>query len=238
MSFCFTAGLASRRLFSVAAFGAQQGKQDHFADCVRVSQQHYEPIDADAFARGWRQAMRKRADVIDVHFLRQFQPTFLHLRTETLLLLEGIVQFRKTIRKLHPRYKKFESLRQRRIIRLLLRKRRNSSRKIIDKGWLHQMRLGHCFEEFSDLLFLRESFHISNRHEPLRTRKYVVTLRDCPWSPSRLEIIRRWNRRCRSRPKLQNGFPHGKPFKMPKVDLVFSKFKLRAPADFLRQPAK
>src|SRR5580704_4068061 len=118
MSFCFTAGLVGRRLFSVAAFAAQQGKQDYFADGVRISQEHYKTVDADAFARSRRQAMRKRADVIDVHFLRQFQSSLLYLRAETLLLLEGIVQFRKTIRKLHSRYKKFESLRQRRIIGL------------------------------------------------------------------------------------------------------------------------
>src|SRR3984957_11989308 len=104
---------------------------------MRIGQEHYKTIDAHAFARSGRQAMRKSANVIDVHFLRQFQPSLLHLRAETLLLLEGIVQFRKTIRKLHSRYKKFESLRQRRIIRLLLRKRRDSGRKIIYKGWLH-----------------------------------------------------------------------------------------------------
>ena len=42
---------------ALARFRAQQRKQNHFADRVRIREQHHQPVDSDAFAGRRRQAV-------------------------------------------------------------------------------------------------------------------------------------------------------------------------------------
>jgi len=49
---------------------SHQREQNHVSDRWAIGQEHHEPIDADAFAAGRRQAVLERPDVIFVHRVR------------------------------------------------------------------------------------------------------------------------------------------------------------------------
>ena len=85
-------------------------------------------VDANSFAGRRRQAVRQRANVIHVHFLRRFLPALFHLRAKTPLLVERIVQLREAVGQFHPGDEQLESLGKRRIVGFWFRKRRNRRR--------------------------------------------------------------------------------------------------------------
>jgi hypothetical protein len=86
-------GRASDRIIRRFSFRSQVWKQDHIADRMLVRQQHYQPIDTDANARGRRHPIGESPDVIFVHDHRFFVAplTLLHLILETLVLLFRII---------------------------------------------------------------------------------------------------------------------------------------------------
>ena len=158
-------------------FRAQQWKQHHFANRVRIRQQHHQAVDADALAGRRRQTVRQRANIIHIHFFRRFLPALFHLCAKTPLLIERIVQLRKAVGQFHPGHKELEALRQRRIIRLLLRKRRNRRRKIVYKCRLHQMRFGNRFKKLAGQFAIRKLRHIRHGIGAVRPRVNIVALR-------------------------------------------------------------
>ena len=107
------------------------------------------PIDADAFAtRRWK-PVRKRPDVILIHLVRLVVAaiTFFQLIFEPLVLLHRIVQLAEGITEFKPACIDFKPLHPIRIIRLLLRQRRDGGGKLIDDGGLHQVFFGHSLED-------------------------------------------------------------------------------------------
>jgi len=79
--------------------------------------------------------MAERADIIHVELLRDFVAALGHLREEAPLLLGGVIQLRKAVGHFHPRDVNLKSLRHRRVVRLLLRERRDVGRKFVkDRG--------------------------------------------------------------------------------------------------------
>ncbi len=85
--------------FGAIFLWAQQRKQDHIADGLGSGENHGEPVDADAFAAGWRQAVGESANVILVHLVGFFVAALalrdLLLKTAALLL--RIVQLAKSV---------------------------------------------------------------------------------------------------------------------------------------------
>ena len=129
---------------------------------MRIREQHHQAVDSHAFAGGRRQTVRQRANVIHVHFFRRFLPALFHLRAETPLLIKGIVQFREAVGQFHSRDKQLESFGQRRIVRFLLRERRNLRRKVIYKCRLNQMSFGNRFEKLAGQFAIGKLGHVGN----------------------------------------------------------------------------
>src|SRR5688572_5462885 len=99
-------------------------EQDHIAYRMLVGEKHHEAVDADADPRRGRHAIAERSDVIFIEHHRLFVTAvaFGHLVDESLVLLAGIVQLRKTIGDLHPVYEELEPLGDLRILRRGFRK--------------------------------------------------------------------------------------------------------------------
>src|SRR5256885_1710251 len=114
---------------------------------MRVGQQHRQTVDADPFSSRRRHAVTQRPDVINVYLLGDFVAPLRDLRQKTLLLLGGIIQFRETISDFHACRIDFESLRQRWILRLLFRKRRNVGWKIVQDRRLYKFVLRYRLEQ-------------------------------------------------------------------------------------------
>ncbi len=81
-----------------------------------VGEQHREPVDANAFARSGRHAVRQRSDIIHVHLARHFLPATFDLLAEAAFLLGGIIELRKGVAEFHPRDIDLEALDQRWIV--------------------------------------------------------------------------------------------------------------------------
>src|ERR1700724_3163263 len=82
-------------------FGAQERKQNDFANRVGVGEQHHDPIDSDSLARRGRQAVAKSADVISIHFLGGLLTALFHLRAKSCILIGGVVQLGEAVRQFH-----------------------------------------------------------------------------------------------------------------------------------------
>src|SRR6266481_7983424 len=111
---------------------AQLREQNNVADGRRVRKEHGQTVDADAFARGRRHAVAKRAKVVPVDLLGHFVPTQRDLRAKAAFLLYRIIQLRKAIRDFHPCNENLKALRHARIVRLLLCQRRNVGGKFVE----------------------------------------------------------------------------------------------------------
>ena len=75
-----------------------------------ICEQHYQAIDADAFAGRGRQAVGQRANVIFVELLGSFVAAALDLFAKALFLFFGIVQLGETVADFAAGYEKFEAL--------------------------------------------------------------------------------------------------------------------------------
>ena len=97
-------GVLMRRAWDL--FGTHLRKQNDVADARAVGQQHHEPVDADAGARGRRQAVFERADVIGVvmHCLLVAGFFLLRLLEKTLRLVFGVVQLGESVGELAARH--------------------------------------------------------------------------------------------------------------------------------------
>ena len=65
---------------TASVFPSQLRKQDHVANARGVGEQHHEAIDADPFARRWRQSELQRSDVIGVVMHGLFVARFFRFR--------------------------------------------------------------------------------------------------------------------------------------------------------------
>ena len=100
-------------------------KQNHIPNRHRVGENHDEPIDADAFAGGWRKAVFEGADVVLVHDVRFGVPAALlfELLFEPAALFDRVVQLAERIGDLETRDVQLEPLHRVGIVGLLLRER-------------------------------------------------------------------------------------------------------------------
>ena len=100
-------------------------KQNHVANRRRVREHHGEPIDAHAFAGGWREAVFERADVVLVHSVRFGVAAALlfELCFEAPALFERVVQLAERVGHLEAADVQLEPLDRVGIVGLLLRER-------------------------------------------------------------------------------------------------------------------
>src|ERR1019366_2733402 len=144
-------------LFLFALQGTQQREEDHIADGARIGQQHGQPIDANAFTCGRRQSIRQSANVVLIHLVGFFVAAraFAALPLEAPALLLGIVQLAERVADLKSANEYLETLDPIGVLlrlALVLRERRNGERKVVDEGWLNQVRLGDKLENLGDRL--------------------------------------------------------------------------------------
>ena len=101
------------------------------------------------FAAGRRQAVLERADVVLVHLVRLevAARAVLQLRLEPPALLDRIVQLAEGVGHLEAADVELEALDRVRIVRLLLRERRDFGRKVVDEGRLNQPVLAERLED-------------------------------------------------------------------------------------------
>src|SRR6185369_14259557 len=97
------------------ALSLQLRKQDHVADRRRVGQEHYQPIDTDAFARRRRQAVLHRANVIGVvvHLFLVARLARFGLAAKARGLVFGVVQFGEPVGDLAAADEELEAIRHR-----------------------------------------------------------------------------------------------------------------------------
>ena len=81
--------------------GAHVREEEHVADGRGVGEKHHEAVDAHAAARGRRQRVLKRRDVVGVVVHRLVVAVALpfNLRAEALGLIVRVVQFREPVRR-------------------------------------------------------------------------------------------------------------------------------------------
>src|SRR5664279_766382 len=211
---------AVQLLFFFALQGPEQREQNHIADGTRVGQQHGQAIDAHAFARGRRQSVRQRANVVLVHLVSFFVAAraFVELLLEAPALLLGIVQLAEGVADLKSANEDLETLDPLGVLfglALVLREWRNRERKIVDEGRLNEVRLGDKLENLGDRLAIRRSSIVGN----VRIRRIVAMhhggdllgagkIGHLRLVPSVLG------------PELDDGFAHGEPLEVCKINFV------------------
>src|SRR5712692_1254456 len=133
-------------------FRPQVWKKNHIPNRMLVREQHYQPIDANADSGRRRHAVRQCANIIFVHHHRLFITTLAlnDLIFEALILLFGIVEFRKAIGGFERADEVFEPLRDGRISGRSLRQRRDRFGEVCDEGWLNQMRFSYLLKNCRD----------------------------------------------------------------------------------------
>src|SRR5438477_3697752 len=140
---------SKKRTWHHFSFALQLRKQDHVANRRAVGEEHDEAVDADAFARGRRQAVLERANVIGVVVHRLLVAGFLRfrLRGEARGLVLGVVQLGEAVRDLAAGDDELEAVGDRGIRVVCPRERRDVDGVRDDEGGLHELRLGGRLEE-------------------------------------------------------------------------------------------
>ena len=130
-----------RSLFSAPCI-SHEWKENHIANRLRPRQQHYQSVDADAFAAGRWQPVRKRAHVILIHLMRFVvaRGALCELVVESFLLFDWIVQLAEGVAQFESSGEDFETLDVIRVVGFLLRQRRDFRRVVVDDGWLDDER--------------------------------------------------------------------------------------------------
>ena len=96
-------------------------KQQNVPDRWRIREQHDQPVNTYTQSGGWRQTVLQRADVIRIEHQRLLVTgaAVLGLRPESLFLIFGIIQFRKTVGDFSSTDEKLETVRYERIFIIL-----------------------------------------------------------------------------------------------------------------------
>src|SRR3954463_10763045 len=123
-------------------------EKNYIADAGAVGQEHHQPVDAKARARGGRHAVLEGADVIGVvvHRLLVSRLLLLHLLEEARRLVLGVVQLGEAIGDLLCVDEELEAVGELRIGIAAARKRRHFRRELGEEGRLDQVLLAHAFE--------------------------------------------------------------------------------------------
>ena len=119
-------------------------KKQHIADGRRVGEQHDQAVDADAHAARRRHAVLERADVVGVvaHGLSSPMPFASTCARETLGLINRVVELGEGVGVLMTHDEQLETLRELRVVGLLLRQRGHLERVIDDERQLDDLLLG------------------------------------------------------------------------------------------------
>src|SRR5690242_15103471 len=95
----------------------QEREEDDVADGGRVGEEHGDPVDADALARGGRHAVLEGAHevLVERHRLLVAGRLGLHLRLEAGALVHRVVELAEGVRELHPGHEQLEPVDEARV---------------------------------------------------------------------------------------------------------------------------
>src|SRR3569623_1441550 len=131
-------------------------EQQHVTNRRQISEQHHQAVDADALARGRRQAVFERGDIVfvEVHGLFVARIFFLHLFAEALGLVFGVIQLGEDEGDLTAAYKELEAVGDTRVSVVAARERRHFGRIGRYESRIFEARLDGLLEDFD--LYLAE----------------------------------------------------------------------------------
>src|ERR1051326_5246483 len=132
-----------------AVLGRRVGGEYCIPDTWSVGKKHPQAVDPETRARGRRQAVFQRSDVVGVvvHGLLVARLLGLRLLEEARRLVLGIVQLREAVGDLLRVDEKLEAIDDSRVLVVAAGERRDLGREFRDEGGLRQVLLRHCLEQ-------------------------------------------------------------------------------------------